>query len=526
MPPVTLAEVLIILGLVAWTVHDFLKVIRGPNGSKGFDNILVNFFSSAVGVAGKIVVAVESQLEPLGQIFAASFQAGGPAIAKDLAGPLGDLAKNEFTGVEGNLAAIGESTPDNAVATAADAIKSAFGFGMSSAAVAALFEATFPEKLNVLNGVGPMLAKMAGFDEVVEQIRDPLYANAFGKSAEYHYRSIFKPDLPSEFDAVRWHSQRLLTDDQLRVVFKYSGLKAEYEAPFVASAYRAIQPRAIATAVQDSPFPRDQMQSMLEFYGARPQDVALLLDLFEVQSTRNVRNQYLSATITAAERGTLTPAEVDSNLTDLNFSDQAKHWVQLTIATRKLEQLAELYRKSVSEAYKYSLISDADYVSSLEAIGIAAADANAHYAVDSEAKLGKEAAAAARAAARLAAETTRAASKAALENYAAHNIDEIALAAALAVAGLPVQVIPYAVDVAALRRQASQRNVFGKLVNPRDAILLREQVAALKEQVIKKLLDTTSARAQLQGLGLPNVNIEDLLAAWAAQALKTVLPVQ
>jgi len=151
----------------------------------------------------------------------------------------------------------------------------------------------------------------------------------------------------------------------------------------------------------------------------------------------------------------LTAAEVDSALTDLNFSNTAKHWVQRTIATRKLEQLAELYRKSVSEAYKYSLISDAEYVPALEAVGIAAADANAHFAVDSEAKLGKRAAAAARAAARLAAEITRAESKAALLNYATHNIDEVALAAALVVAGLPAQIIPWAVDVAALRRESA-----------------------------------------------------------------------
>lgn len=526
MPPVTLAEILIIVGLTLWTVHDFLKVIRGPNGSKGFDNILVNFFSSAVGVAGKIVVAVESQLQPLGQLFAASFEAGGPAIAKDLAGPLGDLAKNEFTGVEANLSAIGESTADNAVDTAANAIKSAFGFGMSSAAVAALFEATFPEKLNVLNGVGPMLAKMAGFDEVVEQIRDPLYENAFGKSAQYHYRSIFKPDLPNEDDAVTWHSRGRLSDDQLRVIFKYSGLKAEYETPYIESAYRAISAFIAVRLLESGQLTHDEAYDVLQFNGYRPIDIERLITYSHWAALQPYRAQYLSAVITAAERGTLTTAEVESALTDIQAPQGAAHFVNLTIATRKLEQLAELYRKSISEAYKYSLISDADYVPSLEAIGIAAADANAHYAVDSEAKLGKEAAAAARAAARLAAETTRAASKAALLNYAEHNIDEIALAAALAVAGLPAQVIPFAVDVATLRRQASQRNVFGKLVNPRDAILLHEQVAALKEQVIKKLLDTTTARAQLQALGLPNVNIEDLLAAWAAQALKTILPVQ
>lgn len=489
-------------------------------------NSITNVTRAAIAGALSLLADGQPYIGPIIDAFENAFKTYGPGFSTKISAPLGDLAGSEFRSTEALLKTVGLSTPDNAVDTAAEAIRTAFGFGMSSAGVTAVFESLFPEKLNVLNGVGPMFAKMAGFDEVVEQIRDPLYENAFGKSAEYHYRSVFKPELPDEFDAVLWHGRGLLTDAQLKSIFNYSGLKPEYENAFIQSGYRAVQPRAIATAIQDTPFPRAEMQDLLKFNGYRDHDIQLMLDAFEGASTRNVRNQFLSATVTAAERGTLTPAEVDSALTDLNFSDQAKHWVQLTIATRKLEQLAELYRKSISEAYKFSLITDAQYVPALQAIGIAAADANAHYAIDSEAKLGHEAAAAARAAARLAAETTRAAAAAALANYHSHNIDEIALTAALGAAGVPLQVIPWAVDLAIVRRQASMRLIFGKQVAPQDAELLREQVAALKEQVIKKLLDTTSARTQLQNLGLPPTNVEDLLARWAAQALKTVLPVQ
>ena len=487
---------------------------------------LANWTHAGFDAAIPLLNGLESALAPLTSAFIAAFQAYGGPIALDIQGAIAPVIRTGLDTAANGLTASGVSTPDNALEMAANALVDAFGFGVSSAGVTAAFEAVFPEKLNVLNGVGPMFAQMAGFEEVQAAVRGPLYENAFGKSLEYHFRSLFKPELPSEFDAVLWHGRRLLTDDQLRTVFNYSGLKPEYEDPFIKSAYRSVQPRAIATAIQDTPFPRDTMKELLQFGGYRDQDVALMLDAFEGASTRNVRNQYLSAITTAAERGTLTPGEVDSALTDLNFSAQAKHWVQLTIATRKLEQLAELYRKSISEDYRYNLITEAQYVPALEAIGIAQADANAHFAVDSAIKHGRDLAAAAREAAREAAAVTRAAVRAAMANYQAHNFDEIALAAALAVAGLPVQVIPYAVDVAILRRQASQRLIFGKLVNSRDAVLLREQVAAIKEQVIKKLLDTTSARAQLQGLGLPNVNVEDLLATWAAQALKTILPVQ
>jgi len=489
-------------------------------------NWIANWTHAGFDASIPVLNALQTTLGPITAAFVAAFEQYGGPIATDVRAPIAAVARDAFQTSTLGLTTSGESTPDNALQVASDAMADAFGFGISSAAVTAAFEAVFPEKLNVLNGVGPALAKMAGFDEVAAAVRDPLYENAFGKSLQYHFRGVFKPDLPSEFDAVLWHGRRLLTDDQLRIVFKYSGLKAEYEDPFVKSAFRSVQPRAIATAIQDVPFPRDTMRELLEFGGYRDKDINLMLDAFEGASTRNVRNQYLSATVTAAERGTLTPAEVDSNLTDLNFSDQAKHWVQLTIATRKLEQLAELYRKSISEDYKYGLITDAQYVPSLEAIGIAQADADAHYAVDSAVKLGREAAIAAREAAREAAAVTRAASRAALLNYQVGNFDAAALAAALAVAGVPIAIIPYAVDVAVLRKQASQRMVYGKLVAPADAVLLRERVAAIKEQVIKKVLDIPTARAQLEAFGIPPTNAQDLVAAWAAQALKTPLPVQ
>ena len=40
----TLTEVAIVVGLLAWTIHSFLKVVGGTGGSKGFDNYIVNFF--------------------------------------------------------------------------------------------------------------------------------------------------------------------------------------------------------------------------------------------------------------------------------------------------------------------------------------------------------------------------------------------------------------------------------------------------------------------------------------------------
>lgn len=475
---------------------------------------------NALDVAIPVLSAAGGALNPVVTAFVSAFQANGAELRATVEAPVAALAGAAFNTSSSNLAAAGESTADNAIAQASAAFAAAFGFGISSAAVTAAFEAAFPEKLNVLNGAGPMLAKMAGFDEVAAEVLGPLYRNAFGRSLEYHYRSIFKPELPDEADAVTWHSRRLISDAQLRTIFGFSGLKSEYEEPFVKSAYRALQPRMFATLLVDQPFPTDQVQSALEFAGLRPEDVAFLLPALELASTKNVRQQYLAAAVRSTELGTMTPADLDGVLTSLNFSDDAKSWVQLTVATRKLEQLAELYRKSISEAYKFGQITDDQYVPALEAIGIGAADAQAHYAIDSIALRGRESAAFARAEAKLEASRTRAASSAALASYRAGTIDDVALLAALIAAGVDPAIAAFQVTVAVERKQGPLVFVYGLEISRRDALVLKENVAAVEAQYKKQLIDDAQAAAALSQLGIPERNATPLLATWAALKVK------
>jgi hypothetical protein len=475
-----------------------------------------NVIRGAIFGATSLLADVEGQLHPIVVAFANAIRTGATPITDVLFNDFKGLTINAFNTIEKVVSAQGESTPQNAVNTAGLALAESYAFGLSSFAVTAAYEALFPEKLNVLNGTGAMLSSLAGFDDVSGAIREPLFKNAFGKSAEYYYRSVFKPELPDEFDAVLWHGRGLLSDAQLTAIFNYSGLKTEYENAFIQSGYRAVQPRAIATAIQDTPFPTAEMQSLLKFNGYRDQDVALMLTAFEGASTRNVRNQYLSALVTAAERGTITAADLDSSLTSLNFSAAAKGFVQLTVATRKLEQLAEIYRKSVSEAYKYGLITDAEYVPHLAAIGIAQADADAHYAVDSIAKQGKAAAAAVKAAERAAAKLEATTVRAALAEYHVGNIDAAALLAGLLAAGLDPALAALAVAIAGARLQGAQVLVFGQLMSRPAAQLLREQVAALEKQFMQLLIDDATVQAQLLALGISQQEVTVLMARWGA----------
>jgi len=492
------------------------EIIFDKRGKTRIANLLYNVVSGGLSIVVTTLTELEPQLQGIISAFVSSFQNLGPGLSATVAGPIGSLAASNFAAAEANLAPGGASTPDNAVAQAGAAFKQAFGFGMSSAAVAAAFEATFPEKLNVLNGAAPAIGNMAGFAEVTGEVLGPLYRNAFGRSLEYKYRSQFKPEYPDEADAVTWNSRRLLQPGQLETIFGVSGLKTEYEQAFIQSAFRAVQPRALATLFQDTDVPVTAMRAALQFAGVRDQEINLMLPAFVWNATKNVRGEYISALVRSAELGTVTMQELTQELTTLGYSTAASDLIQLTVATRKELQLAELYRKSISEAYRYGTITDAQYVPSLEAIGISAADAQAHYAVDSIAKQGKAAIAAIKAEERLAAQRMRAAGQAAIAGYKSGTLDAAALEAALLLAGYDPAVAGFAVTVQTLKREGNEVFVYGVTLPRSAAVLLREQVSALGIQVKARLVAPDAALAALAGYGVPAANAQALVAEWAA----------
>lgn len=520
-----IGETLLIVSLLAWLVYDFLKLAGGEKGAQAFGNYVFNFVSSTIGVAVKFLTAAESQLEPIVNAFLTAVRKQSGPLSNAIDADIRGMVINAFNAVEKAVTLGKTSEPGDAIATGAAAMSEAFAFGMESFAVSAAFEACFPEKLNVLNGVGPMLSQLAGFAEVGGALREPLYRNAFGLSAEYYYRSIFKPELPDESDAVTWHSRGLLTDDQLKTIFDYSGLKTEYETAFITSAYRPVSAFIMLRLLESGVIDQPTLENALKFNGYRDQDIAALIKYAAWASTATYRAQYMSAVETAAELGLLTPDEVDAASETAQIPEGASDFIQLTVATKKLEQLAEIYRKSVSAAYKYGTIGDADYVPHLEAIGIAAADAEAHYALDSINKQGRALLAEERAAAAAARKLEAAAVKAAIAEYRAGNIDAAALTAALLAAGMDSVLAGYAVAVAAARQQGTQVLVYGVLMSRTAAELLREQVAAVSWQVKKALIDGPTAMAQLATLGVPLDHRQALVSSWLAYGQATVAPV-
>lgn len=471
---------------------------------------------NALDVATPIVNAGVGALSGIVSTFADTMNTNGAPLAATVKAPIAALAAGAFATSAANLTGAGPSTPDNAVAQASSAFAEAFGFGISSAAVTAAFESLFPEKLNTLNGVGPMLAQMAGFSEVAANVLGPLYRNAFGRSLDYQYRKTFTPELPTREEAQRMLSRGIITQAQCTALEQLNGLAAAWASATETAAYRPVPPFLLARAAEAGAIPTAALTAALTFAGFRPADITMLETAYAALALLPYQTQYLSAAVRSTELGTMTPDELTGVMNDINLSQDAQAIVQLTVATRKLEQLAELYRKSISEGYKYGTITDSQYIPALEAIGIGAADAQAHFAVDSIAKTGKALATAIKAEARLAAQQQRGAVNAAVASYKAGTIDGIALEAALLAAGVDPTVAGFILVVQEQRLSGNQVFVYGVELPRTQALVLREKVAALGKQTTAQLVTPAAALAQLGQLGIPDANAKALLADWAA----------
>lgn len=507
-------------GIAVWyALKVVLSIISNWHKPAGWTQagwVVYNLVKGALNIAGQLLSELAPALEGLVAAYVNSASSFGPAIGNTISAPVGEFAQTTINETINTLLAQGESTTTNAIDAAAAAMQKAFAKGAESAAVTAAFEAVFPEKLNTLNVAGPMIAQLSGFGEVAGQIRTPLYRTAFGASAEYAFNAAFSPYYPSLQQAGQWYARGLLSDSDLNTIYSFSGIKAPYFNAFEQGSYRAVPPFLFSSLLANEAFPAAQVQSALQYNGFRPQDVSFLVTALQWKSTETVRQAYLNAIVRSVELGVATPADLASALQNANYSQEAINWVQLTAAEIKLQQLTELYRKSISEGYKYGTISDANYVTNLEAIGIDAADAQAHYAVDSITKQGKADAQAAREALSLAKRQTSAAMKAALAEYARGTIDAAALEAALLAAGVDPTIATYAVVVAEQRKLGPQVLVYGVELGRQAAMLLREQVTAIGQQVHAGLMPIDTASSVLSTLGLPAANIEALIADWKA----------
>lgn len=442
----------------------------------------------------------------------------GP-LATDASGYWNAALTDIFAGYDQSLKDNATVDPAAVVAVAVSALDEASVLGLGAFIVTAAFELVLPKSLNVMNWLGPILANFSGFDEIIKQWREPQLRAAIGRLSEYNANTQFRTAAPGHADAEQMYARRLISADQLNKLISWSGLMTEFAAPMLETAYQPVSPRLLARAAAIGAIPQADLIDLLQFAEYRDVDIARLVTAFEALALAPYQQTAMQAAKRSFERGLMTAAEFDSYLDLLKIPAEAKPIIMLNSALWKEEQLAELYRKSISEAYKYGQVTDAQYVPALEAIGIGSADAEAHYAIDSIALRGRTALAAARAQTRLEALRTKTATAAAVASYRTGAFDEVALAAALIAAGVDPEVAAFIVTVQTERRAGPLVFVYGRELSHKDALVLKETVAAIEAQYKKQLIDDATAANALAQNNIPDANAKALLATWAA--LKT-----
>jgi hypothetical protein len=442
-------------------------------------------------------------------------------------GPFGKTAADDYSALikglldayNANLVAGKITDPTQVDVLAASALEEASALGIGARVVTSLFELFLPKQLNSFNWLGPTLAQFSGYDKIVELWRDPLLQASIGNLSEYNANSEFRTEAPSHRDAEHMYAKRLITPAQLTKLIGWSGLMTEFEAPMLATAFHGIQPRMLTNLLVDQDFPTAVVTDALQFSGLRDADIAFMLPALMWNSVKTVRGQYVSSIVRSAELGSITEAELTTDLQGLNYSAQAINLVILQVAQKRLDAILTLYRREIDVLYSTNQLTDAQYVASLTAAGLDASLADGYYGVASAKLHGKELAAAARAAAKLEAQETKLALSSAKSLYLAGSIDAVAMAAAVTASGLDLNLVPLTVALFTAEYSAKRQDVYGVLL-PRDkAILLREIVAAMAVQVRAGLITPDMALNALASNGVPAANAQALVSEWAATKL-------
>lgn len=484
-----------ILGLLG--ILGILAAIFTPKGRALAADLLENLARGANTIAPGLMNDLSPALKSLAETISSAITNYGYPIAIDLAQGFQGFAKTMLDTQRGAIASAGLSTPENAEDTAAQAFTVAFGAGLSSAAVAALFESVFPEKLNTLNGVAPMLAQVAGFKQVAGHVIDPLYAAAFGVSLGYKYNSEFKPNAITEGEARQLLARRLLGVDDLATIYDYAGIKDRYRTALTNGAFRPLSPFLLARTIDDTNTDPTPMKALMQFSGYRDQDITVAIEAFQAAALKSLRQQVIAAAETNYVDGIASDQDLVDTLNSLNLSDDAKRLVELSASTKRLKVVAADYKKGWDAKAIAGEITAAEYQQGLSALGFTSPVIDA--LVDEIASKTSVAGfkAQAKAAAALQKQELAIAIRAAQTSFHEGQIDAAAFTAGLLVAGVSE---PVAALYLALAEARGTVKVAQKKITL--TTLQRLEVKADLEQYDKGLIDAPTLRASLIANGL------------------------
>lgn len=490
-------------------------------GKRGFDTLtsgLTAWINGVMQAAPGLINTLKTDLAPLATTL---LKAGGEIhgdIMDAVQEPLSAVGTAAFNTIRDSVSGKTNVKPADWESIAGNVFADAAGFGLASFAVATAFESIFPEKLNTLNSVGPMLATLAGFEEVTRAGIAPLLYAFIGQPARYDANSRARSLLPDLMTARILLSRRLITEEQFNTLVGYAGLSADWVAAEAAMSYRPIQPRALATAIVDTPFPTAQMRAILQDNGLTDDNADFMLGILKYNSTKNVRNSYISEALTAYGDGVVGDSELNHILTSQGWSDDA-----ITLATNRAlimrrVKLASEVSAQVVPLITAGLLTPEEGLQQLEAAGVVDWQANLKITLATTKAELQQARKAAAAEAKLELTRQRNMTRAAVAEFERGVLDAGGLSADLIALGLDPTLIASVIAVETAKRAGKLKFVYGQFLTPEDTKILTEKVSALEAQFKAKLIDDAQLAAQLAALNIPDAQSQALQAQWAASA--------
>lgn len=502
---------------IAW-MHNggYLNLIFGKRGVDVIKSTLSNWIHAIIQATPGLMTELSTELQPVASQIESAVTTAGAGIRAALEPGLASIGTSAFNTIRDSIGAKTNVTPADWESIAGKAFADAAGFGLSSFAVTAAFESIFPEKLNTLNSVGPMLATLAGFEEVTKAGISPMLYAFIGQPARYDANSRARSLLPDLMTARILLSRRIITQAQFETLAAYAGMSPDWMAAEESLSYRPIQPRALATAIVDTPFPTATMTAILKDNGLSDANTDFMLGILQYNSTKNVRNSYISEALTAYGDGVVGDSELNQILTSQGWSDDA-----ITLATNRAlimrrMRLANEVSSQVVSLVTAGLLTPEEGLQQLEAAGIVDWQANLKVTLATTKAELQQARKSAAAEARLELTRQRNLTRAAVAEYERGAIDDTGLTAALAALGLDPTLIASVVAVETAKRAGKLKFIFGQFLTPQAAKVLTEQVAAYEAQFKASLITLAQVTAALSGLKVPDAQAQALISDWSA----------
>jgi hypothetical protein len=397
----------------------------------------------------------------------------------------------------------------------------AFELGMGAHIMATLPELAYFTKQIGFNRTAALMAEMAGFHEIMIQAHRPFMTAALGRPATYSTNRKYRNTLPGAALGMTWSSRRILHDADAAYLASSAGFNDKWQAPMMLARYHPVSPRAIATAIADTPFPKAELQDILEDNGYSPAHVAFMMQVLEYNSTKNVRNAFVSEAITAYKDGVMPDVELDDILTSVGWSDVAKQFVRSRALLQRRVTLAAEAEKFILPEVEQGNMSPATGRQQLAAAGVepwkvdlqitlATTKASIHKTLLSDPGTRK-----------LEELREKDLTDIAVSEFHGGLIDDLALAAKLALIPLPLTHIASIVAVQNAKRKGNQRVLWGQTLDPQAAKLLEERIAAIAQQTKDQLITLDQAAAELATLKVDPLDANALVARWAATLKKS-----